>query len=176
MMIAAAQPVHVVQGEHAISDHPDAVITTVLGSCVSACLYDPERGIGGMNHFLLPNAGPTKSDIRYAAAAMEVLVNGLMRRGAVRARLRAKLFGGAHVLAGLPDIGQLNAQAACRFLENEGIRLVKGDLGGRQARRIHFWPVIGRVQLRFLREAQAPRRETPTLPKSGEIELFYGEP
>ena len=79
---AATRVIHVVQGEHAISDDPDAILTTVLGSCVSACIMDADRGIGGLNHFLLPDAGPGGPDIRYAAAAMEVLVNGLMRRGA----------------------------------------------------------------------------------------------
>ena len=78
---AATRVIHVVQGEHAISDDPDAILTTVLGSCVSACIMDADRGIGGLNHFLLPDAGPGGPDIRYAAAAMEVLVNGLMRRG-----------------------------------------------------------------------------------------------
>lgn len=167
-----SQVVHIVQGEHAIHDDPDVVLTTVLGSCVSACIMDPERGIGGMNHFLLPDSGPGGPDIRYAAAAMEVLVNGLMRRGAARTRLRAKLFGGARMMAGLPDIGQRNADAARRFLHNEGIPLIASDLCGHQARRIRFWPAIGRVQMHLLGEAPVPLRERPTPQRGGDVELF----
>lgn len=167
-----ANVVHVIQGEHAIHDDPGTIITTVLGSCVSACIVDPERGIGGMNHFLLPDAGPGGSDIRYAAAAMEVLVNGLLRRGAMRARLRAKLFGGARMMAGLPDIGQRNADAARRFLLDEGIPLIGSDLCGTQARRIRFWPVSGRVQMHLLGEARVVEREHPTHPRGGDVELF----
>ncbi|MGR3247896.1 MAG: chemotaxis protein CheD [Paracoccus sp. (in: a-proteobacteria)] len=170
--IEAAKVIHVIQGEHAIHDDPDMVITTVLGSCVSACIADPERGIGGMNHFLLPDAGPGGSDIRYAAAAMEVLVNGLLRRGATRGRLRAKLFGGARMMAGLPDIGQRNADAARRFLMDEGIALIGSDLCGTQARRIRFWPVSGRVQMHLLGEARLAEREQPMRPRGGDVELF----
>ncbi|MBM3604408.1 MAG: chemotaxis protein CheD [Alphaproteobacteria bacterium] len=164
--------IHVVLGEHAISDDPDAIITTILGSCVSACILDPDRRIGGLNHFLLPDGGPGGGDNRYAAAALELLVNGLLRRGAVRSRLRAKLFGGARMLAGLPDIGQRNAEAARRFLCDEGIPLLNCDLGGTQARRIRLWPVSGRVQLMLLGEARRPPREAPTRPKVGDVELF----
>lgn len=169
---ATTRVIHVVQGEHAISDDPDEILTTVLGSCVSACILDADRGIGGLNHFLLPDAGPGGPDIRYAAAAMEVLVNGLMRRGAARSRLRAKLFGGARMMAGLPDIGQRNADAARRFLQDEGIPLIASDLCGTQARRIRFWPVIGRVQLHLLGEARAPARELPMPQRGGDVELF----
>lgn len=172
MIGAQSGVVHVVQGEHAISDQPEAMLTTILGSCVSACLFDPVRQIGGMNHFLLPDSGPGGRDIRYSAAAMELLVNGLMRQGASRARLRAKLFGGARILRGLPDIGQRNAEAARRFLRDEGICLIKEDLCGTQARRIRFWPVAGRVQMLLL-EATSPRpSETPTRLRGGEFELF----
>ncbi|WP_411837093.1 chemotaxis protein CheD [Paracoccus sp. ME4] len=169
---AGDRVIHVVQGEHAISDSPDVVLTTVLGSCVSACIMDADRGIGGLNHFLLPDAGPGGPDIRYAAAAMEVLVNGLMRRGAVRGRMRAKLFGGARMMAGLPDIGQRNADAARRFLQDEGIALVASDLCGTQARRIRFWPVIGRVQLHLLGEARVALPEQPMKQRGGDVELF----
>lgn len=169
---ASGRTIHVVQGEHAISADGDVVLTTVLGSCVSACIMDPEGGIGGLNHFLLPDAGPGGPDIRYAAAAMEVLVNGLMRRGAVRGRLRAKLFGGARMMAGLPDIGQRNADAARRFLADEGIPLIASDLCGTQARRIRFWPVIGRVQLHLLGDARVAVPERPMAQRGGDVELF----
>lgn len=169
-----AQPkiIHVVQGEYAISDQPEVVLTTVLGSCVSACLFDPVRQIGGMNHFLLPDSGPHDHDIRYSAAAMERLVNGLMRQGASRARLQAKLFGGARILSGLPDIGQRNAEAARRYLNDEGISLIKEDLCGDRARRIRFWPVASRVQMILLKATTPQPQEKPTRLKGGDFELF----
>ena len=106
--------VHIIQGENAISESKETVLTTVLGSCVSACLFDPQRQIGGMNHFLLPESGADQgtSDLRYASAAMERLVNALLKAGATRAHLRAKLFVGASMMAGLPDIGRRNGEAA----------------------------------------------------------------
>lgn len=163
--------IHVVQGEQAITDEPDAIITTVLGSCVSACINDPARGVGGMNHFLLPDAGGGAPDHRHAAAAMERLVNALLRRGASRGGLQAKLFGGARMMRGLPDIGARNAEAARTFLRQEGIALVASDLCGTQARRIRFWPRTGRVQVQLVGQA-APRSEVPTLPTVGHVELF----
>ena len=169
---SGAQTIHVVQGECAIADRPDTVLTTVLGSCVSACIYDPQLGVGGMNHFLLPDAGQEAGDNRYAAAAMEVLVNGLLRRGATRGRLQAKLFGGARMLAGLSDIGRRNAEAARRFLEVEGVPVINSDFGGSQARRIRFWPVGGRVQMLLVDGGSIPVPELPVRPGRGEMELF----
>lgn len=163
--------IHVVQGDCAISEEAGAVMTTVLGSCVSACIYDLRRGIGGMNHFLLPDPG-TGGGNRYAAAAMEVLVNGLLRLGATRTGLEAKLFGGARMLAGLSDIGQRNAIAARRFLEVEGVPVVNGDVGGICARRIRFWPVGGRVQVIMVDAAAMPAPERPLPPRRGEVEMF----
>lgn len=164
--------VHVVQGEHHVSDDPDVVITTVLGSCVAACIYDPVCRVGGMNHFLLPLAKQDKTDIRYAAAAIESLVNALLRRGARRERLEAKLFGGARMLPSLPDIGRQNAEAAQRILQDDGIRVVSGDLCGSEARRIRFWPTSGRVQMQLLGDEAPPSVETPRRPAAGDIELF----
>lgn len=170
-MINNPRVIHVVQGEQAVSDQPDTVITTVLGSCVSACIMDLMRGIGGMNHFLLPDAGPGRTDNRHAAAAMERLVNALLRAGASRERLQAKLFGGAKMIRGLPDIGARNAEAAQLFLRQEGIPLAGSDLCGEQARRIRFWPQTGRVQLLLLAPT-AQLREAPSAPAGGDVELF----
>ena len=163
--------IHVVQGEQAVSDRSDTVITTVLGSCVSACILDLARGIGGMNHFLLPDAGPGRGDNRHAAAAMERLVNALLKAGAARGNLQAKLFGGAKMLRGLPDIGARNAEAAKLYLRQEGIMLAGADLCGEQARRIRFWPTTGRVQLLLLGRTEQPR-EAPSAPIGGDVELF----
>lgn len=172
MTIQTPQTVHVIQGDHAVSDQPELVVTTVLGSCVAACLHDPVRRIGGMNHFLLPDE-PGGKDIRYASAAMEQLVNSLLKMGARRDRLIAKLFGGARMLKGLPDIGRRNGQAALAFLDGEGIRVAAQSLGGMQARRVRFWPESGRAQQLLLVETQDLQiSQTSSRPVGGSIELF----
>lgn len=163
--------VHVIQGEHHVSDRPDALLTTVLGSCVAACLYDSARQIGGMNHFLLPDeAGP--GDLRHASAAMERLVNSLIKGGAHRDRLEAKLFGGGRMLAGLPDVGRRNGEAAIAFLRGEGIPLRAQSLGGTQARRVRFWPATGRAQQLLLDSVKEDFRPPLPLAGFGSIELF----
>jgi chemotaxis protein CheD len=172
MNALTSRTIHVIQGEHHVDDQPDVMMTTVLGSCVAACVYDPVRGIGGMNHFLLPD-GEARGDIRHASAAMEQLVNSLLKRGALRGRLQAKIFGGARMMAGLPDIGRRNGEAALAFLRSEGINLRAQSLGGTAARRVRFWPALGKAQqmlLEDLREPQTPPLVPP--PSTGSIELF----
>lgn len=172
MTAQAEQIVHVIQGDHRVSDHPGLVLTTVLGSCVAACLHDPVRRIGGMNHFLLPD-GPGARDIRYASAAMEQLVNSLLKMGSRRDRLVAKLFGGARMIKGLPDIGHRNGEAAMAFLKGEGITVSAQSLGGTHARRVRFWPETGRAQQLLLVDT-TELQVTPSQPPkgSGSIELF----
>ena len=108
---------NIVQGEYKVSDDPDVVLTTLLGSCVAACIRDPVKGIGGMNHFLLPggDVGSSRDSERIGVHLMELLLNGLMRQGAQRERLEAKLFGGARMMQGLSDIGAKNAAFAKTF-------------------------------------------------------------
>lgn len=143
--------IHVIQGEFRVVANPNVVLATILGSCVAACLRDPEVGVGGMNHFLLPGeTGGTDVAERYGVHLMELLVNGLLKRGARRERLEGKLFGGARMLDGLPDIGSKNAEFARRFLRNEGIRIVAEDLGGIRGRRLEYYPVSGRARQIFL--------------------------
>jgi chemotaxis protein CheD len=171
---AADQRVHIIQGEFHVTDNPDVVITTLLGSCVSACLRDPQANVGGMNHFLLPGpdeASGVQEAERYGVHLMELLVNGLLRRGAARERLEAKLFGGARTMAGLSDIGARNASFAERFLQNEGIRLIGGSLRGELGRRIQFWPVNGRARQIYLKAEETPRPQTIPQP-AGDVELF----
>jgi chemotaxis protein CheD len=148
MTIPPPHPIQVVQGDFHVSVNPDDRLATVLGSCVSACLWDAEAGIGGMNHFLLaqsrPGSGP--SDIRYGVHAMEMLINALLRGGARRDQLRAKLFGGARITAALRDIGATNAAFARTMLRDEGIPCLAESLGGTQARRIIFHPTTGQAR------------------------------
>ena len=168
--------VHVIQGEPAVSASADALMTTVLGSCVAACLHDPVAGVGGMNHFLLAEtsdgARVEEEQMRYGAYAMEVLINGLMKLGARRERLEAKLFGGAKLFDQLTDVGAANASFARRFLQDEGIPVVAASLGGRRARRVEFWPGSGRARQREVDQAPdlAPVKRSPA--PTSDVELF----
>jgi len=188
-VIAHERRLHVVQGEFAVSDDPDVVLNTILGSCVAACMRDPLAGVGGMNHFLLPGGrqdgqaaakpiGAEPEAVRYGVQSMELLLNALYRMGARRERLEVKLFGGARVVEGLSDIGMHNAAFAETFLASEGIRHIGGSLRGEQARRVQFWPVSGRVRQmavadsgRTVFEAERGRpAKTPAM--QGAVELF----
>jgi chemotaxis protein CheD len=170
--------IHVIQGEHAVSRDPTMTMTTVLGSCVAACLYDVEAGVGGMNHFLLAESadGVRLEDeaMRYGAYAMEILINDLMKQGARRDRLEAKLFGGGKLFDALNDVGAANAGFARRFLEAEGIPLAGASLGGRQARRVEFWPTTGRARQREVDQHIEPpvSRRAVAPPADGGVELF----
>lgn len=163
-------------------------ITTVLGSCVSTCLWDPHRRIGGMNHFMLPgdngNAGsPVAKSARFGVYAMELLINDMLKLGADRRRLVAKVFGGGRVLQGFGslDVGARNCEFVLEFLQVESIPVVAQDLMDRYPRKIHFSPRSGRVLLKRLdsaRDDAVQRQESEYLrklgsePGSGAIELF----
>lgn len=178
MTVVAAQPrrITIIQGEYRVTDDPNVYFTTILGSCVSACIRDPDAGVGGLNHFLLPgDAGRAagRDSERYGVYLMELLINGLMQKGARRGRLEAKLFGGARTMHGLSDIGALNRRFAEDFLHNEGIRIVGGNLGGGKGRRIEYWPVSGRARQILLSgpaiENVAP---APQPADTGDVDLF----
>jgi chemotaxis protein CheD len=170
--------VHVGQGAFEVTDRVDIVFSTILGSCVSACIRDPSLGIGGMNHFLLPEApGSGADDRRYGVQAMELLINGLLQLGARRDRLEAKVFGGARMSTTLVDIGGKNITFVRKFLADEAIPIVAESLGGEQARRIHYWAATGRVQQQLVRDPAIAIRER-TLAKpvvaagAGELEMW----
>ena len=181
---AATRRIHLVQGEQCIETDPAVVITTILGSCVAACLRDPVAGIGGMNHFLLPGPssrngeGSGTSAERYGVHAMELLVNALLKRGAQRNRLTAKIFGGARMIKSFVDIGEQNAAFAERFLQAERIPVISGDLRGERGRRIEFWPVSGRArQIMLATDAtldiqRKEPRKLPVATSHGSVELF----
>ncbi|MBS0455122.1 MAG: chemoreceptor glutamine deamidase CheD [Proteobacteria bacterium] len=136
----------------------DTALTTVLGSCVAACLHDPEAGVAGMNHFMLPadadDAPRQHADaMRYGEYAMDVLLRELMRLGARRDRLRAKVFGGGAVLSNMTtlNIGDRNADFVLRYLQEQGIAVAAQDLRGPHARRVCFMPATGKAVVRKLR-------------------------
>lgn len=170
--------IHIHQGECRVSEDVNVVLTTILGSCIAACLRDPVAHVGGMNHFLLPETKDSDqaASMRYGAHSMELLVNGLLSLGAKRERLQAKLFGGGQLSDNLTDVGEKNAAFAERYLKREGIPIIGGSVRGKQARRVQFWPVSGRVRQLTL---AIPVNEViqPRLPKvdardPGAVELF----
>ncbi|MEO5861176.1 MAG: chemoreceptor glutamine deamidase CheD [Burkholderiales bacterium] len=145
----------ILPGEYYVTKR-NMVIVTVLGSCVSTCMRDPDNLIGGMNHFMLPqHGGDAKSLIsmsaRYGAYAMEVLINQLLSLGAKRDRLEAKVFGGGRVLAGMTDVGQRNAEFVRDYLRHERIKISAQDLGNTYPRKVYFFPQTGKVLVKQLR-------------------------
>ena len=126
-----------------------------------------------MNHFLLPATGPDASaGVLYGAQAMELLINALLKRGARKDRLQAKLFGAGRMIAGLSDIGRSNGVFARRFLREEGIPCVAESLGGTRARRIRFWPMSGRARQILLESTEWVERPAPTPLTANDVELF----
>ena len=170
--------VKVPTGEYFATAH-DVAMVTVLGSCVSACLWDAQHGIGGMNHFMLPGAGDSA---RLGIYAMEVLINRMLKCGAERSSLVAKVFGGANVLEGMDtlNIGSRNAAFVLEFLAEERIPVVARDLEDLYPRKVAFLPRTGRVlmkRLAMLRDDSLQRRERDYLARlersrAGEVEIF----
>lgn len=143
----------IIAGEYSASREP-AEISTVLGSCVAACLFDPVSGVGGMTHFLLPShALDSTVSARYGVHAMELLINEIMKLGGDRRRLQAKVFGGANVLGSrnsLLDVGKQNSEFVRRFLATENIPIVAERLGGTNALRVHFMTGTGRAMVKVI--------------------------
>ena len=181
------QSAKVLPGEYYVTEK-DMLIVTVLGSCVAACIRDSHSGVGGMNHFMLPDscadeASPLSTSARYGTYAMEILINHVIKLGARRAFLEAKVFGGGNVLAGMTvaNVGERNAEFVKRFLATEKIRIVASDLVDIYPRKVYFFPQTGRVlvkKLRNMHNSTIIEREQDygsRLKKSdvgGEVELF----
>ena len=163
-------------------------LATLLGSCVAVCLFDPQLGIGGMNHFMLPGnteegSNPLSSSARYGVYAIEILINHLLKLGAQRRYFEAKVFGGASVLRGFGsnNVGKRNAEFVLDYLHTEGIPVVAQDLMDTYPRKVYFFPKTGRVMLKKLkslhnttlldREMEYSLRIKRT-PVAGEIDLF----
>jgi chemotaxis protein CheD len=161
MNVDGFKRLHVIQGEWKVSNDPSVVLSTVLGSCVAACLRDPVVGVGGMNHFLLPGSVDAMAQggdmSRYGVHLMELLINGLLKQGARRDRLEAKIFGGAKTIASFSNVGQQNADFATRFLQDEGIKIIGSSTGGDAGRKLEFWPVSGRARQHALNGAETQR-------------------
>lgn len=164
----------------------DIVLMTVLGSCVAVCLYDPQARIGGMNHFMLPedrSVGSVSASGRYGSHAMELLINDMLKAGAERARLTAKVFGGAAVLASLAGsrVGERNAEFVRAYLAAERVPVLAADLEGLQPRKVLLYAAQGRVRVRHLAAVEAGsvavqektyRARLSTEPVAGDVALF----
>ena len=176
------------QGDCHVSDASDLTYSTVLGSCVSACVRDRMANVGGMNHFLLAEQSGSARDrygasARYGAFAMEQLINKVLTRGSGRkANLEIKIFGGGKINSALDDVGAKNIDFVRQFLADEGYIAASEDLGGNYARRVLFKPYSGRAFVKRLdsdlgasvaREeiALAKRRVVVPVP-TVDIELF----
>ena len=169
------QTTYVNQGEFAISAEQGRALSTILGSCVATCIFDPEAKIGGMNHFLLPDRSSGRNDSGlYGVHLMELLINGLMRAGASKHLLCARLFGGASLIGASSDVGARNAQFARSFLQVEGIKLVEESLGGAQGRRISFTPHDGEARERLIAKYDDPEPAPISAParEESDVELF----
>ncbi|MEO6148413.1 MAG: chemoreceptor glutamine deamidase CheD [Sulfuriferula sp.] len=166
----------------------EMLIVTVLGSCVAACIRDRITGIGGMNHFMLPDSGneadsPLSASMRYGAYAMEVLINQLLKAGARRENMEAKVFGGGNVLRGFTtiNVGERNAQFVRDFLRTENMRIVAEDLNDIHPRKVYFFPRSGKVLVKKLKQLnnytlvkreQEYASQLKISPVSGDIDLF----
>ncbi|MCB9992353.1 MAG: chemoreceptor glutamine deamidase CheD [Hyphomicrobiaceae bacterium] len=176
------------QGECFVTGDADQSLSTILGSCVAACVRDEVARVGGMNHFLLGEQSHAARDqfgasARYGAFAMEQLINKVLAQGTGRkSNLRIKVFGGGNISASLSDIGAANIAFVRRFLADEGYQIAAEDLGGTFARRVIFHPESGRIFVKRLDAAtgqSVAREEMVTArakviapPSADDIELF----
>lgn len=152
----------ILPGEFYVSRHGEMIVT-VLGSCVAACIRDKVIGIGGMNHFMLPqNKNPMEKDridsesARYGNWAMEYLINTILKYGGQKRNLEIKLFGGGKVLSNMEviDVGQNNIDFVLAYLKHEGYPLAAGDLGSDCPRKVHYFPDTGAVKVKRLRKVE----------------------
>ncbi len=150
--VGSRAQVYLHPGQLVVAAEPTA-ISTVLGSCVSVCLYDPVAQVGGMNHFLLPHHVDRERSSRFGTVAVPALVAAVLRAGASRGTLVAKVFGGANVIAGVRPgsrLGDENASLAFRLLEEAGIRVLDKDIGGGRGRKLVFLADEGTAWVRRL--------------------------
>lgn len=178
--------VKILPGEYYVTRR-DMLVVTVLGSCVAACIRDRSNGVGGMNHFMLPDSGqgsdPLSNSARYGSYAMEMLLNQLLKLGAKRQNLEAKIFGGGNVMKHFTvhNVGKRNSAFALEYLETEKIKVVASDLEGIYPRKVYFFPKTGKVlikRLRNIHNSTIYERETEyssrlqQTPIAGDVELF----
>jgi chemotaxis protein CheD len=180
----------ILPGEYYVTAENE-LITTVLGSCISACVRDKESGIGGMNHFMLPETTELKMQqgsnamignaTRYGNFAMEHLINTILSNGGKRKNLELKVFGGGKIIPTLSDVGKSNISFILDYIEQEGLQLLSQDLGDIYPRKVIYFPKTGKVGMKKIQDlhndtiAQRERqysRNIKDLPVEGDVELF----
>ncbi|MBX3600534.1 MAG: chemoreceptor glutamine deamidase CheD [Rubrivivax sp.] len=174
--------VKVLPGEFFVHDE-DILVMTTLGSCIAACLWDREKKIGGMNHFLLPDGQGGADSGRYGSFAMDLLIGELVKRGATRSTMEAKVFGGGAVISGMNSInvGQQNTDFVLDYLRTERITVVSKDVLDIYPRKVCFLPASGKAMVKRLASAntealaaqeRAAARAAPAASAGGSVDLF----
>jgi chemotaxis protein CheD len=175
------EAVKVLPGEYYV-DNEDILVMTTLGSCIAACLYDRNAKVGGMNHFMLPEGAGDSG--RYGTYAMELLINEMMKRGATRLTMEAKIFGGGAVIAGMNSInvGERNTQFVTEFLNTERIPIVSKDVLEIFPRKVCYLPASGKAMVKrlaptnaealVLQDRAAAQKATPANTGGGSVDLF----
>ena len=180
-----AYVVKILPGDHYVSYAPDEVLSTVLGSCISACIYDPKTKRGGMNHFMLPKSdsgtwGGNSAGMRFGNFAMEVLINEILTLGRKRTDLELKIFGGGQIMGDIMGVGYKNIAFINDYIRSENLHVTQKSLGERFARRLFYFPATGSVIEKKVPVdtenqeiiKQEKRYERAFKPKDCEIELF----
>ena len=175
--------VKVLPGEFFVHDE-DILVMTTLGSCIAACIWDRDKRIGGMNHFLLPDAGGSADSGRYGSFAMELLIGELVKRGATRSTMEAKVFGGGAVISGMNtiNVGERNTAFVMDYLRTERISIVSKDVLDIYPRKVCFLPHSGKAMVKKLasantealaaQERAAASRAAPASSSGGSVDLF----
>ncbi len=178
-----ADTVKVLPGEYFVHDE-DLLIMTTLGSCIAACLWDRERRIGGLNHFMLPDGGGAMESGRYGSYAMELLINEMLKRGANRLTLEAKVFGGGAVVSGMNtlNVGERNTAFVMDYLKTERIPVVSKDVLDVYPRKVCFFPASGKAMVKRLaatntdalvaQDRAAAKAVLPAAGAGGSVDLF----
>ncbi|MEH0166093.1 chemoreceptor glutamine deamidase CheD [Paucibacter sp. JuS9] len=173
--------VKILPGEYFV-DNEDILVMTTLGSCIAACLWDRHAQIGGMNHFMLPEG--TGDSGRYGSFAMELLINEMMKRGASKSRMEAKIFGGGAVIAGMNtiNVGERNTNFVIDFLKLERIPIVSKDVMDVYPRKVCFLPHSGKAMVKRLaptntdalvqQDRAAAQKAQPVVATGGSVDLF----
>jgi chemotaxis protein CheD len=179
------EAVKVLPGEYYV-DTQDLLIMTTLGSCIAACLWDRQARVGGMNHFMLPDGsqGGANDSGRYGSYAMELLINEMLKRGATRTTMEAKVFGGGAVISGMSSInvGERNTKFVTEFLHTERIPIVSSDVLDIYPRKVCFLPASGKAMVKRLAPAHADalvaqdrlaaQKAVPVNTGGGSVDLF----
>ena len=181
----------ILPGEYYVTGE-DEVIVTVLGSCVSACIRDKIFGLGGMNHFMLPqstksydehiNNGSSWSEAtRYGGYAMEMLINDILKHGGRRENLEVKIFGGGRIISNMTDVGKRNVEFVEEYIINEQLSLLSEDTGDIYPRKVVYHPNSGKVKVKRLKSVhnntllereEVYQNQISDKPSTGDIELF----